>query len=136
MFSAYRDDNGAPYVLPVVRSIEAQMAIDPLLNHEYLPVLGLQDFRDAAVRLLLGCDSMAILENRVSLLFPLYLHFVHNAFKLKIYKPVLYQTTHSFLPYFYLFLPYLLYFYPICSSLLFTLCKGTCLGFTDIGHNY
>jgi len=63
---AYRDDNGAPYVLPVVRSIEAQMAIDPLLNHEYLPVLGLQDFRDAAVRLLLGCDSMAILENRTA----------------------------------------------------------------------
>jgi len=63
---AYRDETGAPWVLPVVRSIEAQMAIDPLLNHEYLPILGLPDFREACVKLLLGSDSNAIIENRAA----------------------------------------------------------------------
>jgi len=63
---AYRDENGQPWVLPVVRSIEAQMAIDPLLTHEYLPILGLPDFRTAAVKLLLGNDSSAIIENRAA----------------------------------------------------------------------
>lgn len=63
---AYRDDKGLPWVLPVVKSIEAQMAIDPLLTHEYLPILGLADFRSAAVKLLLGNDCPAIIENRAS----------------------------------------------------------------------
>ena len=52
--------------MPVVKSIEAQMAIDPLLNHEYLPILGLPDFCEAATELVLGQDSAAIVENRVS----------------------------------------------------------------------
>ena len=64
--SAYRTDEGKPWVLPVVKSIEAQMAIDPLLDHEYLPVLGLPDFCDAATELALGKDSIALVENRVS----------------------------------------------------------------------
>lgn len=53
-FSAYRTAEGKPWVLPVVRTVEAQMATDPTLNHEYLPVAGLPDFRDAACELILG----------------------------------------------------------------------------------
>ena len=56
-------------MLPVVRTIEAQMASDPMLDHEYLPILGLRAFRDAATRLLLGADSPAITKNRVSIFF-------------------------------------------------------------------
>lgn len=41
------------------------MAIDPLLNHEYLPILGLPDFRAAATELCLGKDSIALVQNRV-----------------------------------------------------------------------
>ena len=63
---AYRDGNGKPWVLPVVRTVEAQLAADPTLDHEYLPVAGLEKFREAAVKLLLGEDSEAILERRVS----------------------------------------------------------------------
>jgi len=63
---AYRDNQGNPWVLPVVRSVEMQMANDTTLNHEYLPILGLTDFRSAAVKLLLGDDSTAIIENRAS----------------------------------------------------------------------
>lgn len=64
-FSAYRNDDGKPVVLPVVRTVEAQMAADQTLNHEYLPVPGLPDYRSAATKLLLGADSPAIAQNRV-----------------------------------------------------------------------
>lgn len=39
-FTAYRDENGKPWVLPVVRKVEKQIAADDTLLHEYLPVLG------------------------------------------------------------------------------------------------
>lgn len=61
---AYRDANGDPWVLPVVRSVEAQMVNDPALNHEYLPISGLPAFCEAATKLCLGADSPAIAENR------------------------------------------------------------------------
>ena len=63
---AYRTDDGQPWVLPVVRTIEAQMSADLTLNHEYLPLTGLKSFCDASTRLLLGEGSSAITQNRVS----------------------------------------------------------------------
>lgn len=54
---AYRNTDGKPWVLPVVRSVEAQMASDQSLNHEYLPVAGLPDFRTASCKLILGKDD-------------------------------------------------------------------------------
>ena len=65
IISAYRDDNGKPWVLPVVRTVEQQIANDLTLNHEYLPILGLQEFTNASVRLVLGADSRAIVDNLV-----------------------------------------------------------------------
>ncbi|WAR21148.1 AATC-like protein [Mya arenaria] len=62
---AYRGNDGKPWVLPVVRTVEAQMANDPTLNHEYLPVAGLPDFRTAACKMLLGEDDQGIVQNRV-----------------------------------------------------------------------
>lgn len=62
---AYRTDDGKPWVLPVVRTMEAQMACDATLNHEYLPVAGLADYSNSAIKLLLGADSPAITQNRV-----------------------------------------------------------------------
>lgn len=41
------------------------MASDATLNHEYLPVPGNPDYREAGFRLLLGDDSPAVTENRV-----------------------------------------------------------------------
>lgn len=63
---AYRSDEGVPWVLPVVRTIEAQMGTDSMLNHEYLPLDGLKAFTEASSRLVLGSDSPAITQNRVS----------------------------------------------------------------------
>jgi len=59
---AYRTEESKPWVLPVVRKIEEQMAKDTTLNKEYLPVLGLPAFTTAATSMLLGKDSKALLD--------------------------------------------------------------------------
>ncbi|KAH8402096.1 hypothetical protein KR009_009729, partial [Drosophila setifemur] len=61
---AYRTDEGKPWVLPVVRKTEISIASDESVNHEYLPVTGLEPFTNAAMELVLGADSPAIKENR------------------------------------------------------------------------
>lgn len=68
MLTAYRTDEGTPWVLPVVRTVESQMSSDGTLDHEYLAIDGLRSYTDAATRLLLGEDSVAITENRVCII--------------------------------------------------------------------
>jgi len=68
-FLAYRTDDGKPWVLPVVRKTEQAMAGNETLNHEYLPVLGLDSFSSAAVRMLIGSDNKAIAEGRVNIIY-------------------------------------------------------------------
>ena len=62
---AYRNDDCLPWVLPVVKKVERLIVEDDSLNHEYLPILGLPEFRSAASMVALGEDSAAIKENRV-----------------------------------------------------------------------
>ncbi|KAG7462483.1 hypothetical protein MATL_G00185230 [Megalops atlanticus] len=62
---AYRTDDGQPWVLPVVKKVERMIVEDDSLNHEYLPILGLPEFRSSASKIALGEDSPAIQENRV-----------------------------------------------------------------------
>ncbi|CAL8101276.1 unnamed protein product [Calicophoron daubneyi] len=57
---AYRTDDGEPWVLPCVRSVEVTMASDNTLNKEYLPITGLDCMCEAAVKLLLGEDNPLI----------------------------------------------------------------------------
>jgi len=64
---AYRTDEGKPWILPVVKKAEnllAKQINDEAINHEYLPVLGLESFASAATSMLLGADSPAIKEGR------------------------------------------------------------------------
>lgn len=63
---AYRTDDCQPWVLPVVKKVEQKLANDNSLNHEYLPILGLAEFRTHASRVALGDDSPALREKRVS----------------------------------------------------------------------
>ncbi|CAG8433836.1 9599_t:CDS:10 [Ambispora gerdemannii] len=63
---AYRDNDGNPWILPVVRKAEQIIINDPNTNHEYLQITGLPTFRTASAKLILGVDSPAIKENRVS----------------------------------------------------------------------
>uniref|UniRef100_A0A8C5WH75 Aspartate aminotransferase n=1 Tax=Leptobrachium leishanense TaxID=445787 RepID=A0A8C5WH75_9ANUR len=61
----YRTDDSQPWVLPVVKKVEQKIANDGSLNHEYLPILGLPEFRSSSSRIALGDDSPAIKEARV-----------------------------------------------------------------------
>jgi len=64
---AYRTDEGKPWILPCVKkaeSILARQIEEEKINHEYLPVLGLDGFTKAATKMLLGEDSPALAENR------------------------------------------------------------------------
>lgn len=65
IIGAYRTSEGEPYVLPVVRSVEKQMATDETLNHEYLPIEGMQKMCEVATNLALGAESPALTQNRV-----------------------------------------------------------------------
>ncbi|KAJ9133753.1 Aspartate aminotransferase [Pleurostoma richardsiae] len=58
----YRDENGQPWVLPSVRMAEEKVANS---GHEYLPIAGLKDFRDAAVKLVFD-KTKALEEGRVA----------------------------------------------------------------------
>ncbi|XP_037687469.1 putative aspartate aminotransferase, cytoplasmic 2 [Choloepus didactylus] len=67
MFLAYRvcmTDDGHPWISPVVQKIRLQIAQDPSLNFEYMPVMGMKSFIHASLELLLGKYSEAIVENR------------------------------------------------------------------------
>jgi len=63
---AYRDNNAKPWVLPVVKKADEILRNDPDLNHEYLPIAGLAAFTSASQKLILGEDSPAIKEKRVT----------------------------------------------------------------------
>ena len=54
---AYRDDQGKPWILPVVKKAETELATEineEKINHEYLPVLGHGAYSEAAKQLILG----------------------------------------------------------------------------------
>ncbi|KAF9069881.1 aspartate aminotransferase [Rhodocollybia butyracea] len=63
---AYRDDNDKPWVLPVVRKAEEIILNSVALDHEYLPITGLPEFTVAAAKLILGSDSTALSQGRVT----------------------------------------------------------------------
>jgi len=62
---AYRTNEGKPYVLQVVRKVEAKITQDPSLNHEYQPIAGHAGLCDVARELVFG-EHKAVKENRVS----------------------------------------------------------------------
>lgn len=64
-FSAYRTEEGQPWVLPVVRTVEAQMAADLTLNKEYLPISGLDQFCQSSLKLLLGEGNPVLVSKKV-----------------------------------------------------------------------
>jgi len=67
-FSAYRTDEGKPYYIPVVKKAES-VVLEGTLNHEYLPILGLESFTKAASQLLLGDITQRQEEGTVRIYF-------------------------------------------------------------------
>ncbi len=61
----YRDGKGCPWVLPSVAEAHRRVA-NKDFNHEYLPILGLREFRDAACELALSSEIFATVKNKVS----------------------------------------------------------------------
>jgi len=64
---AYRTNEGKPWILPCVKTAErilAEKTEKEEINHEYLPVLGLDSFTTAATTMLLGDNSPAVKEDR------------------------------------------------------------------------
>eukprot|EP01084_Bolivina_argentea_P013155 24649_1 len=51
---AYRDDNGKPYPLKIVRKVEKEMSYDTNLNKEYLPISGDAEYVKLTQKLILG----------------------------------------------------------------------------------
>ncbi|KAH9205642.1 pyridoxal phosphate-dependent transferase [Leptodontidium sp. 2 PMI_412] len=50
----YRDEEGNPWVLPVVKEVKNILHADPTVNHEYLPIRGNARFLTGARKLVLG----------------------------------------------------------------------------------
>ncbi|CAD5331426.1 unnamed protein product [Arabidopsis thaliana] len=63
---AYRTEEGKPLVLNVVRKAEQQLINDRTRIKEYLPIVGLVEFNKLSAKLILGADSPAIRENRIT----------------------------------------------------------------------
>ncbi|KAI9032081.1 pyridoxal phosphate-dependent transferase [Hyaloraphidium curvatum] len=62
---AYRDDQGRPWVLPVVRKAE-KMVLEGGYDHEYLPMEGYAPFTKLSAELILGEGSKPLAEGRVA----------------------------------------------------------------------
>lgn len=62
---AYRDNDGKPYVFPVVRKAEAKICADHSLDKEYAPIDGLQDFNKGARGALFGWNHPDVNSGRV-----------------------------------------------------------------------
>ncbi|XP_028382876.1 putative aspartate aminotransferase, cytoplasmic 2 [Phyllostomus discolor] len=68
IFLAYKvcmNSEGQPWAAPVVHKARLQIAQDPSLNYEYVPVKGMKAFIQACLELLFGRHSRVIMENRV-----------------------------------------------------------------------
>ncbi|KAK0238195.1 aspartate aminotransferase [Armillaria nabsnona] len=62
---AYRDEEGKPWVLPVVKKAHALLIDSPTLDHEYLPIAGLDEFTCSAAKLIFAEASDVIKNGRV-----------------------------------------------------------------------
>ncbi|PBK89765.1 PLP-dependent transferase [Armillaria gallica] len=62
---AYRDEEGKPWVLPAVKKAHALLIDSPTLDHEYLPITGLDEFTCSAAKLMFAEESDVIKNGRV-----------------------------------------------------------------------
>jgi len=63
---AYRDDNGKPMVLKIVRKVEMELAQDMTLNKEYLPISGDAEMVKLSLGLMLGKDCARVANGSVA----------------------------------------------------------------------
>jgi aspartate/tyrosine/aromatic aminotransferase len=61
---AYRDNNGKPYVFPIVKKVEAEIVADPSLDKEYAPIEGVADFIKGSQMVVFGWDNPDLASGR------------------------------------------------------------------------
>lgn len=62
---AYRDNNGKPYVFPIVKKVEHQIVNDPTLDKEYAPIEGVAEFNLGSRQVAFGWDNPELNSGRV-----------------------------------------------------------------------
>eukprot|EP01098_Paradermamoeba_levis_P015999 TRINITY_DN840_c0_g1_i3.p1 TRINITY_DN840_c0_g1~~TRINITY_DN840_c0_g1_i3.p1 ORF type:complete len:406 (-),score=108.86 TRINITY_DN840_c0_g1_i3:120-1337(-) len=63
---AYRNNEGKPIVLSVVRKVEQQIVNSGKFDHEYLPIDGLPEFNALTSKLIFGDNHKVVAEKRVA----------------------------------------------------------------------
>ena len=62
---AYRDNNGKPFVFPIVKKAEQDIVNNPNLDKEYAPIEGVADFIKGARMVTFGWDHPDVTSGRV-----------------------------------------------------------------------
>jgi aspartate/tyrosine/aromatic aminotransferase len=62
---AYRDNNGKPYVFPIVKKVELEIVNDKSLDKEYAPIEGVEDFIKGSKMVAFGWEHPDVTSGRV-----------------------------------------------------------------------
>jgi len=62
---AYRDNNGKPFVFPIVKKVEKEIVDDKTLDKEYAPIEGVADFIKGSRMVAFGWDHPAVSDPRI-----------------------------------------------------------------------
>ena len=63
---AYRDNNGKPFVFPVVKKVEHQIVNDATLDKEYAPIDGVAEFITGSKQVAFGWDHPDVTSGRIA----------------------------------------------------------------------
>lgn len=63
---AYRDNNGKPYIFPIVKKVEHEIVNDPTLDKEYAPIDGVAEFIKGSQMVTFGWDINESLTSRLA----------------------------------------------------------------------
>ena len=62
---AYRDNNGKPYVFPIVKKVELEIVNDATLDKEYAPIEGVAEFITGSRGVSFGFDAPEVKDPRI-----------------------------------------------------------------------
>jgi len=62
---AYRDNNGKPFVFPIVKKVENEIVADLTLDKEYAPIEGVADFIQGSKMVVFGWEHPDVNSGRV-----------------------------------------------------------------------
>lgn len=63
---AYRDNNGKPYIFPIVKKVEHEIVNDATLDKEYAPIEGVAEFIVGSRQVAFGWDHPDVSSGRVA----------------------------------------------------------------------